>query len=145
MLINKTRVTLLKEKSERYDSDVKITNPRTVYRLASDMFDLDNEAVEKFMVIALDNKHRVITCTLSSGTVNASLVSLRALFQWLLLNNAVNFVLVHNHPSGDVEPSNEDKAVTTKVLEASNIMDLTLLDHIIVGDSYFSFKENGLI
>lgn len=145
MLINKTRVTLLKEKSERYDSDVKITNPRTVYRLASDMFDLDNEAVEKFMVIALDNKHRVITCTLSSGTVNASLVSLRALFQWLLLNNAVNFVLVHNHPSGDVEPSNEDKAVTDKVLEASKLMGLAFLDHIIVGDSYFSFKENSLI
>jgi DNA repair protein RadC len=83
---------------------------------------------------------------LSEGTVNASLISPREIFQYALKNGAVFFVLVHNHPSGDPTPSAEDVALTRRVADAGAIMNIRLMDHIIIGDrDYTSLKEIGLI
>lgn len=83
---------------------------------------------------------------LSIGTINASLVSTREMFKEALRVNAAYILLLHNHPSGDATPSREDIALTKKVKEASVLMEIPLIDHIIIGDNtYTSFKEKGLL
>lgn len=78
------------------------------------------------------------------GTVNASLISPREIFIEALQREAVNIILVHNHPSGDPAASREDIHLTVQVAQAGRMLDIRLLDHIIIGDNrYFSFKENG--
>lgn len=83
---------------------------------------------------------------LSIGTVNASLFSGREIFMEALCAKAVNLMLLHNHPSGSVNPSREDIHLTDKVAAASRFMDIPLIDHIIIGDNcYYSFREHGRI
>ena len=100
---------------------------------------------EEYMwMIALDTKCNPIGIfEISHGTVNASLISPREIFMRLCLCGATNFVLIHNHPSGDITPSKEDINVTTQMKEAGKLMNINLLDHIIVGDIYYSFRENN--
>lgn len=81
----------------------------------------------------------------SHGTVNASFVNPREIFIRLLLVGASAFVVSHNHPSGDYTPSKEDIHITRRLKECADMMGITLLDHIIIGDGYSSLKESGYI
>ncbi|MBP3458535.1 MAG: DNA repair protein RadC [Lachnospiraceae bacterium] len=84
--------------------------------------------------------------TISVGTVNASLFSGRDIFMEALSAKAVNFMILHNHPSGNVNPSRADVQMTQKLIEASRFMDIPLIDHIIIGDNcYYSFREHDMI
>lgn len=109
-----------------------------------DMRHLDREHMK---IIALDTKNNILDDhTLSVGTVNASLVHPREVFLYALKQDAVSIILIHNHPSGNAEPSREDILVTKRILEAGAIIGIYLLDHIIIGDgSYTSLKELGHI
>ncbi|MDE7297876.1 MAG: DNA repair protein RadC [Lachnospiraceae bacterium] len=81
---------------------------------------------------------------LTVGTVNSSLLSPREIFIEAVKRNAVNIILVHNHPSGDPTASREDIAITSRIAQAGRLLEISLLDHIIIGDNrYFSFKESG--
>lgn len=102
---------------------------------------------EHCYVAFLDTKAKFIAdkC-LSIGTINASIVSTRELFKEALAVNAAYVLLLHNHPSGDSRPSKEDVLLTRKVFEASQLLDIPLVDHIIIGDNtYTSFKEKRLL
>ena len=80
------------------------------------------------------------------GTINASLASPREIFLEAFSGRAVSIVLVHNHPSGNPEPSQDDILLTVKVREGGDILGIPLLDHIIIGDmQYYSFREEGLL
>lgn len=102
---------------------------------------------EEMHLVFLDTKNRWIQeVLLTKGTVNASLVSTRELFIEALRYCAVHVVMIHNHPSGDPTPSAEDIAVTKKVKEAGELLDILLLDHIIIGDNrYYSMKAAGCL
>ena len=93
--------------------------------------------------IRLDGKNQFLKdCILSSGTVNMSLISPREIFMTALKMQAVHILLVHNHPSGDPTPSRDDIEITKRIHEASQIMNIPLVDHIIIGDNtYMSLKE----
>ena len=101
--------------------------------------------VETAMMLALDTKNKVIGIfEISRGSLNASIIHPRDVFQRAILVNAASVILVHNHPSGDPTPSPEDVALTKKLVEAGRIMDITVLDHVVVGEgSYVSLKEQG--
>ena len=103
--------------------------------------------VEKVFLLCLDNQLRLIKeCELSKGTINMSLMSPREIFIEALKSNAVHILLIHNHPSGDPEPSRADIQISKKIMDAGKIMDIQLLDHIIIGDhAYVSLKEQKLI
>ena len=103
--------------------------------------------VEKVFLLCLDNQLRLMKeCELSKGTINMSLMSPREIFIEALKSNAVHILLIHNHPSGDPEPSRADIQISKKIMDAGKIMDIQLLDHIIIGDhSYVSLKEQKLI
>ena len=104
------------------------------------------ETEQVFMVMT-DNKNYFINEVLiSKGTVNSSMVSTREIFLQALRFQAVHILLLHNHPSGDPEPSKQDIAITKTIKEASELLQIPLVDHIIIGDnSYRSFKEIGLL
>ncbi|HEY82594.1 MAG TPA: JAB domain-containing protein [Dehalococcoidia bacterium] len=102
---------------------------------------------ELFKVIYLNSQNQIIeTADLFEGTVNSSAVSLREVVEGALKHNAVSLIFVHNHPSGNPEPSASDRELTRELVYAGEIMRIKVLDHIIIGDNrYFSFADGGLI
>jgi DNA repair protein RadC len=105
------------------------------------------EAKEHFVVLLLSTKHHVLAMpVISVGTLNASLVHPRELFREAINYSAASAILVHNHPSGDPSPSQDDVILTKKLVQAGELLDIDVLDHIIIGDNrYVSLKETGII
>ncbi len=110
------------------------------------MEDLRHLETEHLIVVMLNTKHRFLgDFELSKGTVNASMASPREAYIEALKAGAVYIVLIHNHPSGDPLPSREDIVTTKRMKEAGNIIGITLIDHIIIGDNkYISLKQRSL-
>lgn len=110
--------------------------------------------VEKFFVLALNRKNRLIKCIeITSGTVSSSLAHPREVFREAIKESASAIICAHNHPSGDPTPSSADIRITRQIREASVPIDITLLDHVVLGQpsidpsgvGYYSFREAGLI
>jgi DNA repair protein RadC len=102
---------------------------------------------EAFVVYALTNRHRILErIVVSTGGMSASIVDIRVVFRKLLLAGAYTFIALHNHPSGEPDPSPEDIRITSELQSAGSIIGIELLDHIIVslGGSY-SWKDHGLL
>ncbi|BBB89755.1 MAG TPA: DNA repair protein RadC [Methylomusa anaerophila] len=130
----------------------KVPDVRPVIRSPKDaaeliMPNLRYEAKEHFIALLLSTKNQVIArSTISIGSLNASIVHPRELFREAITHSAASVILVHNHPSGDPTPSQEDIALTKKLIEAGLLLDISVLDHVIIGDGkYVSFKEKGII
>ena len=102
---------------------------------------------ETFKIVYLNNENQIIdTVDLSPGTVNASSVSPREVIEGTIKFNATSLIFVHNHPSGNPEPSSSDKALTRELVFVGRVMRIKVLDHIIIGDNrYFSFSGESLI
>lgn len=111
------------------------------------LFETDGGNLERTILLFLDGRGKLIhERILSVGTVNAAPVSPREIFLQALRCQAVYFMLLHNHPSGDVKPGREDAEVTKRLAVLGEMMQLPLTDHIIVGDGqYYSFREAGLL
>ncbi len=108
---------------------------------------LRDKKQEIFYVVMLDVKNRMLTeRVISTGGLNSSIVHPREVFSAAIREHAASVVFVHNHPSGDPEPSSEDEGVTQRLLEASGIVGIKIMDHIIIGGKgYVSFRERGLV
>ena len=136
------QVKMVKERSVLY-STRRIQSTSDADELVRQFLDeLDREAM---IVVALNAKSEP-TClqVISIGSLSASIVHPREVFKVAILSNAYSILLAHNHPSGDTTPSQEDIKLTKRIKNASDIMGVSLLDHLIVGsDGYYSFKENG--
>jgi len=101
---------------------------------------------ENFVAVLLNTKNEVLEIsTISVGTLSSSLVHPREVFKPAIRASASSVVLAHNHPSGKVEPSREDREVTGRLTSAAEILGIEVLDHVIVGDEYFSMKEHGML
>ena len=102
---------------------------------------------EQFWVLLLNPSNRVIKMAkISDGGVNGTAADPKLIFKTALENNATSIMLCHNHPSGDVLPSDRDKALTRNIINGGKLLEIKILDHIIVGiDNYFSFADSGLI
>jgi DNA repair protein RadC len=102
---------------------------------------------EAFMIIFLNAKNKVLDYkVLQEGTVDRAVIYPRRMVEEALAHHAAGIILVHNHPSGDSEPSPEDKQLTRSLVETARTIDLRILDHIIVGkEGYCSFLESRLM
>jgi len=104
---------------------------------------------EHFVVLMLDQKNKVIGIhTVSIGSLTASIVHPREVFKPAMLSNAAALILAHNHPSGQPQPSQEDRTLTVRLVAAGKLLGMAILDHIIIGDgtsAYFSFADEGLL
>ncbi|MEK7577512.1 MAG: DNA repair protein RadC [Patescibacteria group bacterium] len=119
-------------------------SPQAVFESLKDIRGLKKE---HFIAIYLDTKNQEIAReVISIGTLNASLVHPREIFEPAIRNLAASIILVHNHPSGDTKPSEEDILVTKKLVDSGKLLDIHVLDHIIVSArGYMSCKEKGLL
>ncbi|RYD84277.1 MAG: JAB domain-containing protein, partial [Verrucomicrobiaceae bacterium] len=97
-------------------------------------------------VLALNTKYHIKGVNLVSiGSLNESVAHPREIFRPLIALAAYAFVLVHNHPSGDTTPSEADRRLTARIHEGAKLLQIQMLDHIIIGESHFSFREAGLL
>src|SRR3989338_9891352 len=124
--------------------------PRTFISSAKSVFDLMNEKLkdekqEHFIAILLNNRNYFIKeQLLTKGVLDASIIDPREVFKPAIKNSASRIILVHNHPSGNPEPSKEDLEVTKKLFEAGELLGIKVLDHVIIGrDKYWSWKEKS--
>jgi DNA repair protein RadC len=122
------------------------------YRSSQEVFDYLYHSMrglkkESFKVMYLNSQNQIIdTVDLSEGTVNSSAVSPREVIEGVIKNNATALIFVHNHPSGNPEPSASDKSLTRELVYASKLLRLRVLDHIIIGNNrYYSFAGEGLV
>lgn len=108
---------------------------------------LKNLKKENFVVLYLNSRNELLSKeTISIGTLNANLVHPREVFEPAIRNFASSVVFVHNHPSGDPEPSEDDVKITKQLVEAGKIMGIEVIDHLIIAsEKYLSFKEEKLI
>ena len=111
------------------------------------MEDLRHEEQEVILLLMLNQKGRLLREKyVFKGTVNMSPISPREIFMEALSARAVQIILLHNHPSGDANPSREDVNVTRKIAEAGSLLGISLADHIIIGEhTYVSFREQNLL
>ena len=111
------------------------------------MPELSNLKKEHFIGIFLDSRKKIIKQeTIFVGSLDSSIIHPREIFKIALAESAAAVILVHNHPSGDPEPSEDDIEVTKQIAKAGDILGITVLDHVIIGDNkYRSLKESGLI
>jgi len=124
---------------------LKVTDPAVVFQYYEPL--LAHLQKEIFLIMALNSANALIRhIKISEGILNSSLVHPREVYRSAILESAASIVLIHNHPSGEVLPSQEDKHVTRRLVEVGKLMDIPVLDHIIIGQrQYFSFREGGLI
>ncbi len=121
----------------------ELTDPEKVYRLIKSK--LKDYHKEHFYIIALNSRNHSIA-EVSVGSLNASVVHPREVFSEAIKNKAASVIFVHNHPSGDPEPSEDDLEMTKRLVESGKILGIEVVDHIIVTkDSFFSFKNKGII
>lgn len=129
---------------ENHRDSLRLVTPQSVADYY--MQDMRHLTTEQVVLLMLDSKNKLIQdMIISTGTVNTSIMPTREVFVNALKYEAVNIILLHNHPSGDPTPSTEDIRVTKRITEAGNLVGITLMDHIIIGDNrYVSLKEQEL-
>ena len=147
--------TLVNEISIRYNGKFKISESPKInssghaFETLFYSWNLDSIGVqEEFKVMLLNNSNRVKGIfLLSSGGITATLVDVRILFAVVLKSLSTGIIICHNHPSGNLTPSNADKNLTQKIKKAGEILDVKLLDHIILTPNrqFFSFSDEGLL
>jgi DNA repair protein RadC len=140
-LIYKTRV----KASER----PKINNSKDVANIMFDTWNPDTiEHIEEFKILLLNRSNKVLGIKhVAKGGISGTVTDVRIIMQTAIKANASGIIACHNHPSGNLNPSEADTKITNKIKEAGSIMDIQLLDHVIItpDKDYFSFADNGLI
>jgi DNA repair protein RadC len=139
------RVTLVREgKMPTYEA--RIRSSANAYSVLQEF--LSDTDREHFVILMLDQKNQVIGInTVSIGSLTASVVHPREVYKPLILSNAAAVILGHNHPSGDPQPSKEDRAITQRLKEAGALLGINVLDHLVIGaeGQYFSFADENLL
>jgi DNA repair protein RadC len=122
---------------------VRINHPSN---LADLLIKYRNKRQEYFLMATLNGAHEIIKIhIISMGTVNRTIVHPRDCFYPAIKDNAVAIIFAHNHSSGSTEPSTEDDIITKRLKECADLLGFHLLDHVIIGDSYYSYRESGKI
>ena len=147
--VNIFGIKLLRNLFERYSRESIVgSNLLNTPYLAKDYLreKIGKENKEHFVVMYLDSRDRVVTDDVSIGILNASIIHPREVFQKAILKNASQVIFGHNHPSGDEKPSEDDIAITKRLIEAGKIIGIKVLDHIIVTkNNCSSLKEFGVV
>lgn len=129
----------------KWFSEKKITSPEDVAHIFIPM--LKDELSEHFYIVCLNAANKIIRIDLiSTGSLDSSIVHPREVFKVAIENSAKSIILVHNHPSGNCEPSTEDISITKKLVEISKLMEIPVFDHLIIAENrYTSFVQKRLI
>ncbi len=127
---------------------VKVTNSRIIYDLIINQWNSDIIEYQEEVKIILLNRSNIVLgiYEMSRGGITGSVVDIRIILGVALKCSASSIIMVHNHPSGKLIPSDSDKSITKKLKEACDLLDVSLLDHLIISkDGYYSFADEGKI
>lgn len=128
---------------------LQIKCSKDAYDIFMGSWDQDSiEHVEEFKIMLLTRSNRILgIATISKGGVSGTVTDVRIILQLAIKSNASGIIICHNHPSGNMQPSESDTKITQKIKDSGNIMDIQLLDHLIItpDDGYYSFADNGLV
>lgn len=140
------KTILVKERGINYGT-INMNHPEKIYVMMQTLLHMGELAEEHCYMIALNSSCRILGIFfISKGTVSLSPVSPREVFMRAMLIGAVQILLCHNHPSGNITPSDSDMELTRRIKEAGELLNICLTDHIIIGhNSYLSFKEAKLL
>jgi len=143
------RVSLVRDEHIKFEQ-TSLSNPSQAQSIIRNLIKAQGQPDrEQFCVLLLDAKNKTIGLNIvSTGSLSSAAVHPREVLKPAILANASAMILAHNHPSGELGPSDADKAITKKIIQASNIMGITVHEHLIVSmdeDRYFSFADQGLI
>ena len=143
-LYNVSEVKLTYESGNTNKKKVRVSTSAKMYALMLQTWE-QIEYRETFKILLLDvSKHVLGISTVSMGGISGTTVDVRMILQGALLANASLIVACHNHPSGNVRPSYDDDVVTMRIREASKIMEIKLIDHLIITkDGYYSYRDAG--
>ena len=142
--MNAFKICMVKENDIEYP-DVNISFPQTVADLVAKYVGTPDR--EMFIVLAVNTRNKINGIhTVSVGSLDTSIVHPREVFKFAILANASSIIVAHNHPSGDTTPSSDDIELTKRLKQASEILAIDLLDHIVLGHDgqYLSFRDRGL-
>jgi len=147
LTINKYK--LVREKVASYNVNTIVQSPKDIYRFFTsgrNGINLQELIEEEMYIVSLNCKSKITSVHMvSHGSDTASIVEPKAIFQRALLDQASSIILIHNHPSGDPRPSKNDKMITKRLIECGELLNIQVMDHVIIGDDYFSFREAGLM
>lgn len=131
--------------AEPFTARTSITSPALLARLMAPR--LRHARTESFHVLLMNSANQIIRdVTVSQGSLNSCIIHPREVFRIAIAENAAAIILLHNHPSGNTEPSREDLTITQQLVDAGRIVDIRILDHVIIGgDDYTSFAERHLL
>ncbi|MFD1314228.1 JAB domain-containing protein [Namhaeicola litoreus] len=126
-------------------NNIKISCSKDVADFVRRIYPVDINIREAMVVLYLNNSNRTIGYSINSiGGITGTLVDVRLILRDALLTQATGLILIHNHPSGSLQPSTPDLTITTKVKESAKIMDVNLIDHLILTEeSHYSFADEG--
>lgn len=142
------RVEMVVRRTFELGDEYQIDTPKDVVDFFEENYDISRKIEEHMYMLPLNQAGKLVGCfMLSRGTAEQSYVNVRGLFQRALLCNATRFILVHNHPAGNLIPSRVDIDATNRLKDLGNMMEVQILDHIIVAGEgqYVSFKEQELL
>lgn len=140
---NKISLRMVCEKAYEYN-DTVIRSTLDAVDFINQQEDIANDAEENVYCIAMNNKNQIISFSqIAKGGTDLCNFDTKTLFKTILLCNANKFILVHNHPSGDCTPSETDYKTTKRIQDASNLLGLTLLDHIVVAQNGYASCRNN--
>lgn len=144
MIVSEMEVTYNPTIKVKDRSNVRCS--RDAYNIMKDIFPSLNHK-EYFYIICLSRRNSAIAFhQISSGGISGTVTDRRLIFQDALLSNATGIVLCHNHPSGNIKPSEADIKITKEIKQAGEFLNIDILDHIILSeDSYYSFADNGFL
>lgn len=135
---NKVSLRLVNEKTCEYNPAI-INAPSDVVKFIDDLEDIRSHTEERIYCIAMNTKNHIIGFSqIAQGSINTCYLDTKELFKVILLCNASRFILIHNHPSGDSTPSQNDYQMTEKIKEASKIMGIEFLDHIVIAQNGYT-------
>ena len=144
--IPEIRIKVEMKRGKEYDEAKGISNPQDMANVMRTMFDQGKiNWVEECVMLCLNYANKVVGYhRISSGGVTASVMDVRVIATVALTNCATSVAIAHNHPSGNLTPSEPDKQITRKLRDGLRLLDIQLLDHLIITDNgYFSFAEEG--
>ena len=140
-ICQRVRISMVKEEGIKYEA----------VRMPNDAVDISRRVIgdsdrELVVVLCLDAKNQINAVNIAGmGSLNNAVVHPREIYKPAILSNASGIIFVHNHPSGDVKPSEDDRKTTERIKKAGDILGIPLVDSIVIGDdgAYYSFKSEG--
>ena len=142
-LLDGTKLELVKEKTTRYPAQT-LNNPDTIVDCMNTVFQANRQTEEYMWLLCFNTKMGLQgVFEVSHGTIDLTVAEPAQIYKKALLCNAKSIILIHNHPSGDSTPSQADIDITRKCAQAGELLNIPLLDHIVIAETYCSLKESG--